>query len=71
MMKCIVVAGLLALISPAAAQAPAFSAEDMLTVAGLTGRPRIGRSAIATLRVESPRRKQARIMRSTSLARRA
>ncbi len=36
MMKCIVVAGLLALISPAAAQAPAFSAEDMLTVAGLT-----------------------------------
>jgi hypothetical protein len=40
-----------------------------LTVAGLTGRPRIGNSAIATLRVESPSKKQARIIRSTSLAR--
>ena len=36
MMKWIAVAGLLAGIVPAAAQAPAFTAEDMLTVAGLT-----------------------------------
>jgi hypothetical protein len=42
-----------------------------LTGAGLTGRPRPGRSAIATLRVESPSTKHARIMRSTAFARRA
>jgi hypothetical protein len=32
--------------------------------AGLTGRPRIGSSASPTLRVDGPRTKQARIMRS-------
>ena len=37
-----------------------------LTVAGLTGRPRIGNSALATLRVERPRTKQAWLMRLTS-----
>jgi hypothetical protein len=36
-----------------------------LTVAGLTGRPSTGSRAVATLRVESPSTKQARIMRST------
>ena len=40
-----------------------------LTVAGLTGRPRTGSSAVATLRVDSPKTKHARIMRSTLWAR--
>ena len=43
----------------------------VLTVARLIRRPRIGSSASATLRTDSPSTKQARIMRSSCAARRA